>query len=324
VRGVAFVGLLCVACSKTSPPPPAELPEAQAAPEPSAAPSVSSQQPSPATPMATVHLLGHGSEPLHPLRYAWHADRKELMTIDLRTTVSTEGAGTHQEMPLPPLHVVVAIDPQAVTPAGDLRFAWHVLRASADADAGGAPSQVSEGWRQQIAPVEHLSGTAVVGPDGLSKGVTVEGTSDAAPDAEMVVQVVQMLRDVAAPLPAEPVGLGARWEKVSTLDARNGHATQTDTYTLAELHGDKGKLDDVLAQTASPQLLPSAGGAGSGAPPTRVDSLLTSGTETLSFDLGRLVAQTKLDGTTAMSLSSQSQAMKMVMHLGIVVSGETR
>ena len=265
-----------------------------------------------------MRLLDHGKEPLRPLRYTWQVDRKELMTIELRTTVSTEG----QDIPLPPLHVVVAIDPQSVTPAGDLRFAWSVLRAGADADAGGAPPQVAEGWKQQIAPVEHLSGTAVVGPDGVSKGVTVEGPADAATDAEMVTQVVQMLRDVAAPLPAEPVGVGARWQKVSTLDAKNGHATQTDTYTLAELHGDRGKLADVLAQTASPQLLPSPDGTG--APPARVDSLLTSGTSTLAFDLGRLVAQSKLDGTTAMSLSSQSHAVSMVMHLGITVTGDTR
>jgi hypothetical protein len=271
-----------------------------------------------------MRLLEHGKEPLRPLRYAWNVDRKELMTIDLRTTVSTEGGGTHQDIPLPPLHVVIAIDPQSITPAGDMRFAWHVLRAGADLDAGGAPAQVSEGWRLQIAPVEHLSGTAVVAPDGVSKGVTVEGPADAASDAEMVTQVVQMLRDAAAPLPTEPVGVGARWQKVSTLDAKNGHATQTDTYTLSELRGDKGKLDDVLAQTASPQLLPPPAGAGTGAPPARVDSLLTSGTSKVGFDLGRLVAQSKLDGTTAMSLSSQSQAVKMVMHLGIVVSGETR
>lgn len=244
------------------------------------------------------------------------------MTIDLRTTVSTQGSGARGDIPLPPLHVAVAIDPQSVTPEGDLRFAWRVLHAGADVDAGGAPAQVAEGWRLQIAPVEHLSGTAVVGPDGLSKGVTVEGAGDAAPDAEMVIQVVQMLRDAAAPLPAEPVGVGARWQKVSTLDAKNGHATQTDTYTLADLHGDKGKLDDVLAQTASPQLLPTPGGGGG--PAARVDSLLTSGTATLSFDLGALVAQSKLDGTTAMSLSSQSQALNMVMHLGIVVTGAAR
>jgi hypothetical protein len=267
-----------------------------------------------------VRLLDHGSEPLRPLRYTWHVDRKELMMIFLRTTVSTVSGGAHQDIPLPPLQVAIAIDPQEVTPAGDLRFAWHVLHAGADVDAGGVPAQVAEGWRQQIAPVEHLSGTAVVGPDGLSKGVTIEG-GDAAPDAEMVVQVVQMLRDAAAPLPTEPVGVGARWEKVSTLDAKNGRATQTDTYTLTELHGDKGQLDDVLAQTASPQLLPAPGG---GAPPARVDSLLTSGKATLRFDLGRIVAQAKLDGTTAMSLSSQSHAVSMVMHLSIIVSGGLR
>jgi hypothetical protein len=276
------------------------------------------------TPDSSVRLLDHGAEPLRPLRYAWHADRKELMTAELRTTVSMVDADVHQDTQMPPLHVVIAIDPQSVTPDGDLRFAWRVVRASADQDAGSASPQVAEAWRQQIAPLEHLSGNAIVGPDGLSKGVTVDPESRAAPDAEMVAQVLQMLRDYVAPLPAEPVGKGARWQRVTTLRAKNGNATQTDTYTLTELHDDKGKLDDVVAQTASPQLLPSPGGPGSVPPPERVDSLLTSGTEKLAFDLGRIVSQAKFDGTTAMSLSSQSRALSMVMHVGITVSGEPR
>jgi hypothetical protein len=271
-----------------------------------------------------VRLLAHGSEPLRPLRYTWHADRKELLTAELRTTVSMIDADVHQDTQMPPLHVVIAIDPQSVTPGGDLRFAWRVMRASADQDAGRAPPQVSAAWRQQIAPVEHLSGNAIVGPDGVSKGITLEPESHAPPDAEMVAQVLQMLSDYVAPLPVEPVGTGARWQRVTTLHAKNGNATQTDTYTLTELHGDQGRLDDVVAQTASPQLLPSPGGSGSASPPGRVDSLLTSGTETLTFDLGRIVSQAKFDGTTAMSLSSQSRALSMVMHVGIVVSGETR
>ena len=75
----------------------------------------------------------------------------------------------------------------------------------------------------------------------------------------MVSQVEQMLRDACAPLPEEAVGKGARWEKLSTLRAKNGNATQTDTYTLGELHGDKGKLDDNLGADGIPHS-PSVGG----------------------------------------------------------------
>jgi len=318
-RWLAAAVVLCAACSKGSTATSTTTTTETAAPTPTA-----SATPTADSPTATVRLLDHGTEPLRPLRYAWHSDRKELMTAELRTTVSMVDADVHQDTQMPPLHVVIAIDPQSVTPDGDLRFTWRVLRASADRDAGSASAQVAEAWRQQIAPLEHLSGSAVVGPDGLSKGVTVDPESHAAPDAEMVAQVLQMLRDYVAPLPAEPVGTGAKWQRATTLRAKNGNATQTDTYTLSELHGDKGKLDDVVAQTASPQLLPSAGGPGSVPPPERVDSLLTSGTETLAFDLGRIVSQAKFDGTTAMSLSSQSRALSMVMHVGITVSGEPR
>jgi len=146
---------------------------------------------------------------------------------------------------------------------------------------------------------------------------------DAGPDAEMVVQVLQMLRDVAAPLPEEAVGKGARWQKLSNLDARNAHATETDTFTLADLQGDKGALDDVVAQTATPQALPALVGVPSAAP-ARVDSLLMSGSAKTRFDLGRLVPQTSLEATTSMALSASANRVNMVMRLGITIQGSTR
>jgi len=155
----------------------------------------------------------------------------------------------------------------------------------------------------------------------------VGSAGDAGPDAQMVVQVVQMLRDTAAPLPEEAVGVGAKWQKISTLDAKTGHAIQTDTYALSELHGEggdgtRGVLDDVLAQTASPQVAPTPEGM-PGAPAPKVDQLLTSGVEKVHFDLGRLISQVSLDGTTSMALSAPSAKMNMVMHLGITVRGTT-
>lgn len=323
-----------VGCSKgsaSSAPAPVPDPFASIAPAPS--PSLPPAPPSaPASttpavasapaPKSTVNLLDPGREPRRALRYAWHPEQKEQMAIELSTTVSTEAGGMRSDTAFAPLEITVAIEPRGVSPAGDLAFAWHVASANVGSLDASTPPEIAQGWAAQLGPLQHLSGTGSVSSRGLSRGVSLDAGSagDAGPDAEMVVQVMQMLRDAAAPLPEEPVGTGARWQKVSTLDARTGHAIQTDTFTLAHLQGDQGVLDDVLAQTASPQAAPAPEGM-PGAPPAHMDQLLTSGTEKLHFDLARLVSQITIDGTTSMALSAPSNRMNMVMHLGVTVRG---
>jgi hypothetical protein len=337
IAGAALAALALAACSKESakrsdapaePPPAADVPAAPSAagapagPPPSA--SGDATQVAAPAPKSTVKVLDPGREPRRALAYGWRADQRERMDIELRTTVSADSGGAHQDVPLAPLEIGIALEPRGVSADGDLRLAWHVVSAEVGARDASAPAQVAEGWSAQLLPVAHLAGTAVVSSHGLSRGVTVEPGSagEAGPDAEMVVQVVQMLRDVAAPLPDEPVGKGARWQKISTLDAKSGHATQTDTFTLIDLAGNAGSLDDVLAQTASPQPLPAPAGVAQPSP-ARMDQLLTSGDAKVRFDLGRIVAQTALDGTTSMAVSVPNSRMNMVMHLGITVRGTT-
>ncbi len=313
-----FLAVSSAASSASSAPPASAL--ASTATSAGAAPS----GPAVPSPRTAVKLLDPGREPRRALRYAWHLDRHELMAIELRTSISVEGAGSRATTPLAPLEITIAIDPQSVSSAGELRFAWRV--ASADVGAGAldasTPPEMMQGWAAQLAPVAHLAGTAIVSSRGLSRGLTLDPASagDAGLDQEMVAQVLQMVRDAAAPLPEEPVGTGARWQKATTLDARNAHALQNDTYTLVDLQDDRGQLADVFAQTATPQTAKAPPGASQGTPP-QMDQMLSSGDEKVQFDLGRVVAQTALDGTTSLALSAPESRMSMVMRLGITVRG---
>lgn len=309
-------------------PAPSSLPSS--APSDSASssppPSTSSRPPEPLgpSPKSSVKLLDPGREPRRALRYAFRTEQKELMSIELSMSIAVEGGGARSSTQLPPLEIAIAIDPQAVSPAGDLRFAWHVASAEVGVlDASTSPD-VAQGWSAQLVPVAHLSGTASVSSRGISQGLSLDAGSagDAGMDQEMVAQVLQMVRDAAAPLPEEPVGPGARWQKVTTLDARNGQAIQNDTFTLATLQGDAGQLADVFAQTASSRTAPAPSAAPRTAP-VQPDQLLSSGDEKVGFDLGRFVAQTRLQGTTSMAMSAPSSRMNMVMHLGVTVRGTT-
>jgi hypothetical protein len=289
-----------------------------------------------------MRLLEPGAAPRRVLRYAWRTKQAETLTMDLRTAASTEEGATKQpEIELPPVRILVAIDPKGVSSDGDLSFAWHVTSAEVTADPQ-APASLAAGMSAEVAEVERLAGTGVVTSRGLSKGVTLDAPPPAHAAAnvtgQMVEQVRQTLRDVAAPLPEEAVGAGARWEKLSQLASRDARVAQTETFKLTEATGDAGSLAYVLAQTAPPQPLVGPGAADAGIPPARIESMLSSGDGTTRFALSRLVPETKFEGTTTMVVSShpaggpggtggaadEGRRMTMIMRVGIVLAGNLR
>jgi hypothetical protein len=328
-----------LACSRATPD----------APAPSAGSSSVEQGAPPAivddATVAKMKLLDPGSPPRRLLRYGWRPRRGETLTMDLRTAASTEeGANKQPEIELPPVRILVAIDPRDVSPQGDLSYAWHVTSAEVTTDPQ-TPSSLAAGMSAEVAEVEHLSGTGRVTSRGLSQQVSIDALPAAVTDSkgatgQMVEQVRQTLRDVAAPLPEEEVGVGARWEKLSQLASRDARVTQTETFRLVAIAGDSGSLADVLAQTAPPQPLLSPGGE-PGAPPARIESMLSSGDGTTRFVLSRLVPETKFQGTTTMVVSSgakggtpgdtgsdaahdEGRRVTMIMRVGIVLAGNLR
>jgi len=351
-RVACLLGLVVVAaCSKESPRPSEAPVEAEAAAVASSAPPAAasappSGEPTPAAsastapsastaahvasaPGTSTRLLDAGQAPRRTLRYTWHVDQKEQLIMDLRTAASTEFAGAKQpEIPLPPVHIVLDLDPQSVTPSGDLRFAWRVSAATVTSDPQ-TPSPIADGMRTEVSAIEHLAGTAAVTARGLTGGVTVDGatTVDAGATGQMAEQVRQTLRDIAVPLPEEEVGRGARWQKTAQLDAKGSRLTQTDTFTLTELGATTGAVDDILAQTAPPQALRATGmAAGAEA---HMESMLASGDGKTHFDLSRLVPRTRFTGTTTMVVSGPSagdstRRVTMIMRVGIDIQGTPR
>jgi hypothetical protein len=274
-------------------------------------------------------LLEPGRTPRRTLRYAWQPGQREQLTMDLRTTATTDEGGSRAPgIPLPPVRIVVAIDPSAVTADGDLRYRWRVTSTQVGADAG-TPSSLVEGMRLEVDAVGALAGSGVVTSRGLTKEVSIDTDPviDGAASGQMVEQVLQTLRDVAAPFPDEEVGVGARWQKLSEVSSNDARVTQTETFTLTDVGPTQGTLDNVLAQTAPPQTLHAAG-----LPPgaqARMESMLVSADAKTKFDRSRLVPQTRLESTTTMVLSGHSpgdstRRVGMVLRVEIVLSGTLR
>jgi hypothetical protein len=356
IPALAVAASLLAACSRSEATPTGDAsPLGVGAPSeatphaPPAAPPELAIDPADAPP-ARMNLLDPGQPPRRLLRYTWRTRQRETLVMDLRTSASTEeGSSKQPEIQLPPVHIVLAIDPLDTSPSGDLSYAWRVTSTAVNPDAQ-TPSTLTDGMRAEVAAIEHLSGTAAVTSCGISTRISIDpeqwhevdagargaagasnldegGAGAAGVTRQMVEQVRQTLRDVAAPFPEEEVGAGARWQKLSQLASRDARVTQTEVFTLTQLAASTGALDDILAQTAPPQPLLSPGGA-PGAQ-ARIESMLASGDGKTQFDLTRLVPQTRFGGTTTMVVSSRTpqqddRRMTMIMRVEIVLAGTVR
>jgi len=258
---------------------------------------------SPPFPEADVTLLESGTLPRRRLRYTWTVGKRELLTLAMRTFLASDRADSQApDVPLPSVRVVVAIDPKTVSGDASLTYDWRVTSAGVTRGERTAP-QVADGIQSEAVAVEHLSGTGVVSSRGLAKDLTVnpaEG-SDEVTSRPIALQVLQTLWNLAAPVPEEEVGLGARWRRVSELAAKSARATQTDLFTLLSLDGPNGALDDALAQTAPEQALsvPNMANGARG----QMGSMLASGDAKTRFDLSHFVPETRFEGTTTMVLT---------------------
>ena len=94
--------------------------------------------------------------------YAWRVGAGRVApALDLRTWASTDresGGAKQPEIPLPPVHVRPRHrSARAVSPAGDLTYAWHVSNTAVVADVQ-TPQGVVDGMRAEVAAIEHLRG----------------------------------------------------------------------------------------------------------------------------------------------------------------------
>lgn len=278
---------------------------------------------------ATLTLLDPGNAPRRRLQYTWRPGLKEELTMELRTFASA-GSGDAQApgIPLPPVRIVIAIDAIDVSADGDLHYAWHVTSADVLADAAAA-DQVTAGMRAEAAVVTHLSGEGVTSASGVARKISIDPGSIAGDSSneEMVEQIDQTLRNAPVPFPDQPIGPGARWQRVAQVASKEAHITQTDTFVLSALAGNRGTLDDVLAQTAPAQVL-RAPGMHSG-DQARMESMLVSGSAKTHFDLARLIPRTQIDSTMTMVVSGHSagaasRRTTMVLRVDITLAGKPR
>jgi len=233
------------------------------------------------SPTATsdVVVVDPGQEPRRQLRYSWALDHRERLesavTLDL---AANEGGEPVMDMELPVSMVINAL----VTEVNEDGTAWVAmtydelvfgpLKASAAGLPEGDAAAAAEFDEAMARVTPLLDATRVwqlIDDRGRVLKTNVRFPAGFPPEAQ---QQIRQTSNSVALLPAEPVGLGARWEATGTTVTQGVSLSVTTTMELAAMDGDHVTLamsmrlaDDSDAALSAPDPFDelSAEGAGS-------------------------------------------------------------
>jgi len=200
-----------------------------------------------------VLLLDAGAEPHAPLRYkiADGTTTKSNMDFTIATLATTSESAALSVVPGVRLHIVSG--PAMATDSG-VKFEVNITKAEAAVPQGIDP-KVAEELRQSAAILDDVGGTVEMNDRGIMLATEL---NDKAKSPDIPLRLLMMIVNARTTLsrvvlPAEPVGLGARWEARKELTLYGFKVQQVDSYTLVERVGDEIKLNVTVTQNALPQ-----------------------------------------------------------------------
>lgn len=265
-----------------------------------------------APPPVELKLLDTGAEPRRTLRLAPEKGHTSsaLMTIDMETTAEIEAFPIPPQK-LPTQELTFRYEVKDVAPGGDITYAFKILKARIK-DADDVVPMIAESLRSTLALLEGLEGTSVVTSRGLPKSTELKLPEKASREArETFANMRQSFQNFAAPLPEEPVGVGARWTAVTEVDVAGAmRVTQTMEYELAAFEKESVRLK-VMAEQKAGEQEPGTMQAAEAAKP-RLLGLKATGRGETSTDL-REVAP----GRSEMEMVSETR-------MSLVLQGERR
>ncbi len=246
----------------------------------------------------TIKVLSRGADPKKALRYKFTQGKKSTMVIEMKMAMTIEMGGIKQpEMIMPVVRTTTMVENKDVSPDGTLRYEFKLTAAEVLPDPKAMP-QVVSAMDGEMKKLIGLSGYVVITNRGIIKDTSVTIPSVA---GQQVEQLVNVIRQLSIPFPEEAVGKGAKWEVRMPVNMWSLNSSQVVTYSIEELKGDAGKFAVALELIAPSQKIESPNIT----PGTEMylESLKSSGSGTVNFNLTRLVPISVTKITTSMSMN---------------------
>lgn len=200
-----------------------------------------------------VVLLDAGAEPRAALRYkiADGTTTKSNMDFTMATLATTEDGAALSVLPGVRLHIVSG---PAMSTNNGVKFGVKITKAEAAIPPGLDP-EVAADLKKSASVLDDVGGTVEMNDRGMTLAASL---NDKAKSPDIPVRLLTMIVNARTTLsrvvlPAEAVGLGARWEARKEIELYGFKINQVDTYTLVEKVGDEIKLNVTVTQNALPQ-----------------------------------------------------------------------
>jgi hypothetical protein len=199
-----------------------------------------------------VKLLDPGADPRADLSYALTkgSAQKMVMAMDMAVGVKAKGQ-TMPQTPMPRMTMTFDNTAADKNPAGEFKIDSRLTSATVDPN-GGQQEQMARALRPQIEAMKGLGMVYWVNPKGHVRDVKLEVPAGVPPSAQQIMNgMSQSFESMVTPLPAEPVGVGARWQVVNRISNGGADILQSAIYTLKSRTGAKAVLDVALVQLAA-------------------------------------------------------------------------
>ena len=244
---------------------------------------------------AIVRLLDPGAEPRADLSYAIAKGPAPKLGMAMDMAVSMKAGGQSNDAALPRMGMTLDGSAGDTNAAGE----WKILASLVDISIeskGGQAEQMAAAMRPQIAAMKGLGINYWLSPKGRVRDVKIELPKGFPPGAQALVEGLnQSFESMVAPLPAEPVGLGAKWQVISRMAASGADLLQSAMYTLKARDGVKATLDVVTTQLSASDTIKALGSPDGAV--THVKAFSSGGAGTTKIDTTSVVPES---GTTTM------------------------
>lgn len=207
---------------------------------PAPAPAAAGIQPAP----ATVTVLSTGTGEKRAVRYKLVQGAKERIELTMKATISMDipDAGP-QTMDAPAVKMAMDIGVTDVAANGDIALTMAIVSASMDGPGA------QEGVLDML---KNLTASLVMTDRGLVKSMNIDDSKLANPMMKQVLSSMGFER-LSAPLPAEPVGVGAKWEVVQSMDANGMRLDQKTIFEVVAMDAGSTTFALSMTQTAPAQ-----------------------------------------------------------------------
>lgn len=270
-------------------------------------------------PASSVEVLEPGRAPLVPLRLQFREGdtTKVALTIDL--SVDQTSGTSHAELAAPAVREVATLTVDGVR-RGEAMVSLTFDEATVVRDPGELSAEEADAIDRGLAALTDVRGSGRISefgelsafrydlPEGLDPGVrtTLEGARG-------------QLDALALPLPAEPVGVGARWRSTTTSRVGGFPLRQETTYEITGIQDGSVTYRAEIRQYAQDQPV-----ALDDLPPGTTAHLVSSrltGTATGTMDLTSVAAtaRSSLAGTQVIDLRGNGQKNRLTQELSLAV-----